>query len=124
MQTNVLRKLIVSCVAACLFALVAVAQDYKSLVGKWNMTSETDGDPVYWTLILKEVDGKLAASLATDSGEQPAKDFSYTDGAIKFEAPYQGEYYDIELKLKDGKLEGNWSGNGNSGRTTGVKAAE
>jgi hypothetical protein len=124
MQTNVLRKVIVACVVACLLALVAAAQDYKSLLGKWNMTSETDGDPVYWTLILKEVDGKLAASLATASGEQPAKDFSYKDGVIKFQAPYQGEYYDIELKIQDGKLDGSWSGNGNSGRTSGVKAAE
>ncbi len=47
-----------------LLALVILAfslsaqSDYKSFVGKWNMTSETDGDPVHWTLVLKDTDGK------------------------------------------------------------------
>ncbi|HWF48199.1 MAG TPA: hypothetical protein VG168_14415 [Bryobacteraceae bacterium] len=104
-------------------ALFLFGQDYKPLIGKWSMISETNGgDPVNWTLVLKDSDGKLTALLATDQGEQPAKDFTYASGVLKFKAPYQGNYYDIELKaMPDNKLEGTWSGDGDSGKTTGTK---
>ena len=121
MRNHSFRKLILSCLALCLFAVAVLAQDYNSLLGKWNMTSETDSDPVNWTLVLKEEEGKLKAFLTTDDGEQATKNFTYKDGVIRFEAPYQGEYYEVELKAKDNKLDGTWSGGGNSGRTTGVK---
>lgn len=124
MLNKVIRRLVLSYLAACLFALAAFAQDYKALLGKWSMTSETDGgESVNWTLVLKDDDGKLAAYLSADSGEQAAKNFSYKDGVLKFEAPYQGDYYDLDLKVSGDKLDGTWSGNGDSGRTTGVKAA-
>jgi len=112
------------CFAALIASVSLFAQDNKTLTGKWNMTSETDGgDPVTWTLIIKEADGKLMATLATDGGEQPAKDFTYADGVLKFKAPYQGEDYEIELKVTGEKLDGTWSGGGNSGKTSGTKAA-
>ncbi len=117
-----LRPLLILCLIAALTAISLLAQDYKPLLGKWAMTSETDNDPVHWTLALKDTDGKLAASLVAGDNEMPAKEFSYTDGVLKFKVPYQGEDYDIELK-PDGpnKLTGTWSGGGNSGKTTGVK---
>jgi hypothetical protein len=98
-----------------------LAQDYKDLVGKWSMTSETNEDPVKWVLVLKEADGKLAATLASEQGELPIKDVNYTDGVLKFKAPYHDVEYDIELKLMADKLVGTWSGDGNSGKTSGVK---
>lgn len=117
-----IRRTLAICLLTCLAALALLAQDYKSLLGKWNMTSETGGDPVNWTLLLKEADGKLAGALAAGDNEMPAKDFSYVDGVLKFKVPYQGEDYDIELKAAgDGKLKGTWSGGGNSGPTTGAK---
>jgi len=124
MNANLARKAVLSLLAACLLSLMALAQDYKSLVGKWKMTSETDSDPVEWTLLVKDTDGKLTASLASENGETPAQDVAYKDGILKFQAPYQGNYYDVELKEAGGKLDGSWSGQGNSGRTSGVKAAE
>jgi hypothetical protein len=110
-----------------LLALVILAfslsaqSDYKSFVGKWNMTSETDGDPVHWTLVLKDTDGKLTASLVAGDNEMPATSFSYSEGVLKFKVPYEGEEYDIELKA-DGpdKLKGTWNGGGNSGGNSGV----
>jgi hypothetical protein len=112
-----------------LLALVTLAltlsaqSDYKSFVGKWNMTSETDGDPVHWTLVLKDADGKLTASLVAGENEMPATNFSYAEGVLKFKVPYEGEEYNIELKA-DGpdKLKGTWNGDGNSGVTTGTKS--
>ncbi len=91
-----------------LLALVILAfslsaqSDYKPLLGKWNMTSETDGDPVHWTLMSQETDGKLSATLVAGDNEMPAGTFSYTDGVLKFKVPYEGEEYDIELKSADG----------------------
>jgi hypothetical protein len=117
-----IRRIAVICVAAVIFTISAVAQNYKSLIGTWKMTSETDGDPVEWSLVLREVDGKLAAFLTTDSGEQAAKGFTYSEGVLKFQAPYEGESYDIELKVSGDKLDGTWSGNGNSGKTSGARA--
>jgi len=110
------------CVALAMAAVSARAQDYKGLLGKWNMTSETDGDPVAWILILKESDRRLTAALGTGEGAPAAKDFRYVDGVLKFKVPYQGEYYDIELKANGEKLEGKWSGKGDSGKTSGVKS--
>ncbi len=107
--------------AAC--ALYA-GDDSKPLVGRWNMASVTpDGDSVKWVLVLKEVDGKLAGSLVSEDGETSTKDFSYANGVLKFQVPYQGDFYDIELKLADGALTGTWSnGGGDSGKTSGTKA--
>jgi hypothetical protein len=110
------------CIALAMTAVSARAQDYKSLLGKWNMTSETDGDPVVWMLVLKESDGRLMAALGTAEGAPAAKDFTYVDGVLKFKVPYQGEYYDIELKANGEKLDGRWSGKGDSGKTLGVKS--
>ncbi|HEX4227042.1 MAG TPA: hypothetical protein VHZ07_00110 [Bryobacteraceae bacterium] len=115
--------ILVICLITLGAALSLFGQDPKTLIGKWSMTSETNGgDPVNWTLVLKDSDGKLTALLATDQSEQAAKDFTYAHGVLKFQAPYQGNYYDIELKAIPGnKLEGTWSGGGDSGKTTGTK---
>lgn len=112
--------------AVCLLTVLTVfsvsAQDYKALIGRWSMASENEGgDPVNWTLVLKDSDGKLSGSLAAGEGEQIAKNFSYENGVLRFKAPYQGQDYDIELKVVAGKLDGTWSGGGNSGKTSGAK---
>jgi hypothetical protein len=117
-----LQRYVALCILICFAATSAFAQDYKTLLGKWEMTSETEGDAVKWTLVLKETDGKLAASLVAGDNEMPAKDFSYADGVLKFKVPYEGEYYDIELKVTADKMNGTWSGGGTGGRTTGTKA--
>lgn len=121
MTDRLLHRWLALCLLACVAAVAAFGQDYKTLLGKWDMTSATDGDPVKWTLLLKDNDGKIAASLVAGDNEAPAKDFTYADGVLKFKVPYEGEYYDIELKVTADKLNGTWSGAGNSGRTTGTK---
>ena len=122
MAHKAIRLVLAICVVAAVTAVSALAQDYKALVGKWNMTSETNGDPVAWTLVLKESDGQLTAVMGAGEGAQPVKDLRYADGVLKFKVPYQGEYYDIELKANGEKLDGKWSGNGDSGKTSGIKA--
>lgn len=122
MVPKVFKKVLALCVLALLAASFCLSQDNAALVGKWNMTSETDNDPVHWTLVLKDANGKLTGFLTTDASEVAAKDFKYDAGVITFKAPYQGEDYDIELKLVGDKLDGTWSGDGDSGRTSGTKA--
>jgi hypothetical protein len=122
MAQEITRRFFALCLAVMVLAVSAPGQDYKPLIGKWNMTSESsDGDPIKWTLILKETEGKLTAALDTDEGEQSAKDFTFADGVLKFKAPYQGVDYDIELKATADKLDGKWSGENNSGKTWGTK---
>jgi hypothetical protein len=115
------RRFFIFCLAATLFAASASSQDAKSLVGTWSMTSETDDDPVAWTLILKQVEGKLTASVDSGQAEQPVKDFTSSDGVLRFKVPYEGVDYDIELKAAEDKLIGTWNGGGNSGKTAGTK---
>ncbi len=122
MAQTAIRRTLAICLAAFFLAASVFAQDSKALIGKWNMTSESTGDPVKWTLVFREDGGKLAAFLTTDEAEQPVKDFSYGDGVVKFKAPYQGQDYEIELKLVGDKLDGTWSGGGDSGKTTGTKS--
>jgi hypothetical protein len=121
MRYRAIQRILTICVALFVVTLSALGQDYNALIGKWNMTAESSGDPVKWTLVLKNDDGKLTAFLASDQGQQPAKDFTYANGVLKFKAPYQGNYYDIELKVTGEKLDGTWSGNGSSGKTYGTK---
>ena len=85
------------------------------------MTSETDGDPIKWTLTVKEVDGKLTALCGTAEGEKPAKNVTFADGVLKFAAPYEDVYYDITLKLDENKFDGTWDGDGNTGKTYGSR---
>jgi hypothetical protein len=121
MSNKLIQRILTLCALACIALVFSLAQDYKPLLGKWTMTSETDQDAVKWILVLKEADGHLTASVAVEDQEQPTKSFTYADGVLKFKVPYQDEDYDIELKASPDKLVGTWSGGGNSGKTTGVK---
>ncbi len=118
------RRLFLAVLALFVTAFALQARDdSKPLVGKWNMVSITpDGESLKWTLIVREVDGKLTGALASEDGEASTKDFSFANGVVKFEAPYQGEYYEIELKFADGQLNGTWSNGSDSGKTSGTKA--
>ncbi len=117
------RALLLACLLGCISAFCLLAQDHKDILGKWNMVSETDGgDNVNWTLTVKDSNGELTAVLASEDGEIPAKDFNYADGVLKFKAPYEGEYYNIELKSGAEKLVGTWTGGGNSGKTSGTRS--
>lgn len=97
--------------------------DSQPLVGTWNLVAITpDGDKVPFALIIKEQDGKLTGTLKFDANEGEAKDFTVAEGVVKFQAPYEGNYYDIELKLVEGKLTGTWHGTDSEGEISGTKA--
>jgi len=128
-KTKLFRTLSVAAVLLMAAFMLAAKSDAKAgnqdLVGKWKMTSlSPDGDPIPWSLNIKEADGKLVATLDTENqGEAAANGFTVTGEKIRLKAPYEGEEYDIDLTLNDGKLTGTWSGNSDSGKTTGERAA-
>ena len=121
MAHKVVLGILSVCLLTCITVVCLVGQEPKAVAGKWSMTSETDGDPVKWTLVLKESEGQLTAFLSTDDGEQPAKEFTFANGVLKFKVAYQDKDYLIELKASPEKLEGTWSGDGNSGKTSGTR---
>jgi hypothetical protein len=101
---------------------MAWAQSSDALAGKWKMLSVTpDGGDIAWTLSITESSGKYAATVASADGETPVKDFRVDGNKVHFRTPYQGEEYDIDLKLEGNRLTGTWSGNGDSGQTKGEK---
>jgi hypothetical protein len=111
-------------VALVLSAGMARAQKDSAVTGKWKMVSTTpDGNDVHWTLSITYKEGTYSATMGSEEGESAAKDFRVEGSKIHLRAPYEGEEYDIDLKLVDGKLAGTWSGNGDSGETKGEKAA-
>jgi hypothetical protein len=98
-------------------------QDTPKLAGVWKMSSLTpDGDTVAWQLTVKQTEGKWTASLSGDAGDLPVKNLTVTGNQMHFTTPYQGQDYDQDLKLEGEKLIGTWSGNGDSGKTTGERA--
>ena len=104
MSVKTVQRILSIALAIFVISLCVGAQDHSAIVGKWSMTSESDDGSVPWTLTIKEDAGKLTALLATDGPETPAKNLTFTDGVLKFVAPYQGADYDIELKLQADKL--------------------
>ena len=100
------------------------AQESRPLVGKWKMVSTTsDGGGVPWTLTINYGDGKYSASVGAEHGESEPKDFKVDGANVSMTVPYQGDDYEIKLKLVEHKLSGTWSGDGDSGDTTGTKAS-
>jgi len=126
-------KWIGTAVAVFLFLLSAISLpaqqapsnvEAKALVGSWKMTSATpDGDSISWTLRVNDSDGKLTAFITgVDGTEQPVKNLDIAEGKIRFKVAYQGEDYDINLTMDGDHLVGTWSGNGDSGKTSGVRS--
>src|SRR5579875_4001356 len=114
-----------------LFAFTAWAQSEKtpdannsSVAGTWKMVSETsDGDSIPWTLTLTQADGHWTASVGSADGQPTsATNLKVAGNTVHFQTQYQGNPYDIDLKLADGLLTGTWSGEGGSGKTSGKRS--
>lgn len=112
-----------SSVIASIACVSLYGQALKDFTGKWSMVSETDSEPVKWTLTVSGTADKPLVTLSTGEGQQPARDPKFHDGTLTFNVEYQGDEYTIALKYVDGRLDGTWSGSGNSGKTYGNKAS-
>lgn len=104
-------------------ATLAWAADDSGLAGKWKMVAlSPDGSETPWTLTISYTDGKYSGTVNADQGDAPAKDFKTDGTVVTMTTSYQGNDYQIKLKLVDGKLKGTWSGGGDSGDVRGEKA--
>lgn len=129
---SVRAKFILSLVCMFLCALGAFAQTSTSgdaanasLTGKWNMNSETpDGGSVAWILKISNSGGHWTGTVSTPDGQNsPASDFKVSGDKVHLQTQYQGATYDIDLKLEAGVLNGTWSGDNGSGKTTGKRSS-
>lgn len=132
---QIIHRIALIFAAASLLAVVALAQnadkhsgadhtDQSVVVGTWDMTSETPDGNLNWKLVVKQDQaGALTATRKTSEGDEATvRQFAVKGAEVKFQVPYQEQYYDVDLRLTGDKLDGTWSGNGSSGRTYGTKA--
>jgi len=115
--------LAIAVVLATIWGGTAHAQDSHPFAGTWKMVSSTDdGTQTPWTLVVRYADGKYSATASVQQDENPAGNLKVDGNSITFTVPYQGEDYEIKLKLVQDKLTGTFSGNGVSGDTKGERA--
>ena len=129
MATNLLRaaRKMRAAVLVIFFlcAGLASAGDGQGLAGKWKMASTTpDGGTVDWTLTMKHEGEAWIATVGAHDSEAPAKEVKVDGATLHMKTPYGGEFYDVDLKLDGEKLAGKWSGNGDSGATSGTRISE
>lgn len=93
-------------------------------VGSWDCTSSTpNGDEHKWTLTVKEADGKLVGTAGSEEGEVPIEEVKYADDTLTFKVSIESGTYEVTLKIDGDKMDGNWTGGGQSGTVKGVKKA-
>lgn len=129
---SVRARFILSLACVLLCALSALAQTSTSgdganasLAGKWSMNSESpDGGSVAWVLTISDTGGHWTGTVSTPDGQNsPASDFKVSGNKVHLQTQYQGGTYDIDLKLEAGVLNGTWSGDNGSGKTTGKRSS-
>ena len=117
--------LIIAFLALSFGAPVSRAADTAALAGKWKMASITpDGSTIDWTLTLKQEGDAWTATVGGVGPEAAAKEVKVDGASVHMKTPYNDEYYDLDLKLDGDKLTGKWSGNGDSGVTTGARITD
>jgi hypothetical protein len=107
------------------YTVAAHAADAPGLAGKWKMASITpDGSTVAWTLTMKHEGDTWTATVGGNDADAPAKEVKVDGASLHMKTPYNGDYYDVNLKLDGDKLTGKWSSDNDSGATTGARIAD
>ena len=108
--------------AITLFTLAAAGLAAASAVaGTWDAVSLTpDGDQMHVTLTITESDGKLSATLTDDEGEWRVSNLKFDGKVLSFTVSREGDY-NVSMNLNGDKMEGTWSGQGDSGKVTATR---
>lgn len=108
--------------AITLFTLAAAGLAAASAVaGTWDVVSLTpDGDEMHGTLTLTESDGKLSATFVADDGDWKVSNVKFEDNVLSFTVS-RDDAYNVSLKVNGDKMEGTWSGQGDSGKVTATR---
>jgi hypothetical protein len=92
-----------------------------AVAGTWDAVSLTpDGDEMHVTLTITESDGKLSATLTDDQGEWRVSNLKFDGKVLSFTASREGDY-NVSMNVNGDKMEGTWSGGGDSGKVTATR---
>ena len=92
-----------------------------AVAGVWECISVTpDGDEMHSTLTLTDSDGKLSATLVSDDGDWKVSDLKFDGKVLSFTVSRDADYT-VSLKVEGDKMEGTWSGGGDSGKVTATR---
>jgi len=93
------------------------------IVGTWDCTATPDqGDVSNWTLVVKEIDGKLSGALTSpDGAELPLVNPKLDGNRFVFTVMINGESYTAESKVDGAKFEGRYKGPDAAGSFRGTK---
>jgi len=96
---------------ALLFAVSVLASD-NPIVGTWDCVAVSDqGETSNWTLVVKEVDGKLSGMLSNAEGvEFPLLDPKLDGDRFVFAVTINEQKYTSENKVGGDKFEGRYKG--------------
>jgi hypothetical protein len=103
--------------------LAAALAASSPIVGTWDCVSPgPNGESeMQWTLTMKEVDGRLVGTAAGQEGETEIVEPKFESGTLSFKVIHDSGAINVELKLKDDKLEGAWKNE--SGQTGAIRGA-
>jgi hypothetical protein len=92
------------------------------VVGTWECVSTTPDDAdLHWTLTVTESDGKLSATATGETGDSNLNDVTFDGKVLSFTATLDSGTYTVNVNVAGDKMEGTWSGAGDSGKVTGSR---
>jgi glutamine cyclotransferase len=93
-----------------------------AVVGTWECVSTTPDDAdLHWTLTVTESDGKLSATATGETGDSNLNDVTFDGKVLSFTATLDSGTYTVKVNVAGDKMEGTWSGAGDSGKVTGSR---
>ncbi|MGC9951467.1 MAG: hypothetical protein ABSF64_34360 [Bryobacteraceae bacterium] len=105
-----------------LFASVAAWAADNAVVGTWDVVSTDDaGQPMNWTLTVKDDGGKLSGTLSGDAGELPLVDAKLDGNAFSFKVVVNDTTYTTEGTVSGNKFDGKYKGPEGAGTVKGTK---
>jgi hypothetical protein len=118
-----MTRLLTLLLTILLFASVAAwAADNAAVVGAWDVVSTDDaGQPMNWTLTVKDDGGKLSGTLSGDAGELPIVDAKLEGSMFTFKVVVNDATYTTEGTIDGNKFDGKYKGPEGSGTVKGTK---
>ena len=94
-----------------LVGLASLASAAEGPVGQWDLQVDAQGQAMDATLDIKEADGALTGTIASDLGEYPVTDVTFEGGVLKFtlDMSDQGFTLAFEGTIEGDKIEGNFN---------------
>jgi hypothetical protein len=93
--------------------------------GTWDCRVTTGaGDNHAAVMVIEENGGKLGGKLnLIDAGEPPMEmqNLTFANGQLSFRVEFQGQSYEVKGKVENGRLDGGYTGGGESGKLTGSR---